>query len=126
MSVLKLFAALGSVAALGSALGFAATSGASTISYDERSFILDGQRELLLSGAVHYARVLPEDWAGVFDKMVELGLNTVQTYVMWNFHEHVRGQLDWSDRANFTEFTRLAGQKGLNVVVRIGPYVCGE
>ena len=50
-----------------------------TISYDERSFILDGERTLMMGGAVHYNRVLPADWEGVFDKMVELGLNSVQT-----------------------------------------------
>jgi len=97
-----------------------------SVEFDERSFLLDGQRTLLLGGAIHYARVLPEDWGNVLDKVVELGLNTVQTYTMWNFHEHKRGQLDWSGRANLTEFVRLAAERHLNVVVRIGPYVCGE
>ena len=88
---------------------------ANTISYDNRSFTLNGERKLLVSGAVHYTRVLPEDWDAVFDKMVEMGLNTLQTYVMWNFHEHTRGQLDWSGRANVTDFVRRAGEKGLFV-----------
>ncbi len=88
--------------------------------------MLDGERVLLFSGAVHYTRVLPEDWGGVLDKLVELGLNTVQTYVMWNFHEHERGTLDWSGRANMTGFVQMAQARGLHVVVRIGPYVCGE
>ena len=45
---------------------------------------------------------------------------------MWNFHEHERGQVSWSGRRNITRFIELAGQHGLDVAVRIGPYVCGE
>ena len=45
---------------------------------------------------------------------------------MWNFHEHERGQVSWSGRRNITRFVELAGQHGLDVAVRIGPYVCGE
>ena len=96
------------------------------ITFDERSVIIDGRRKLMLSGAVHYARVMPEDWDRVLGMAKEMGLNTIQTYVMWNFHEHVRGQVSWSGRRNVTRFIELAGRHGLDVAVRIGPYVCGE
>jgi hypothetical protein len=36
---------------------------------------------------VHYPRVPPEDWDRVFKMAKEMGLNTIQTYVFWNFHE---------------------------------------
>ena len=55
-----------------------------------------------------------------------MGLNTVQTYIMWNFHEHERGTLTWSGRHNLTHFIELASRHGLYVTLRIGPYVCGE
>ena len=57
---------------------------------------------------------------------VEMGLNSIQTYVMWNFHEQQRGQLEWGGRRNITHFIDLAAQRNLSVVVRIGPYVCAE
>ena len=96
------------------------------VSWDDRSAILSGRRELILSGAVHYARVMPEDWNRTLLMAKQMGLNTIQTYVMWNFHEPVQGQLVWSDRRNLTRFVDLAAEHGLKVVVRIGPYVCGE
>ena len=95
-----------------------------SIAYDGRSFILDGERVMLLGGAVHYTRVLPEDWSGVFDNLVKLGLNSVQTYVMWNFHEHVRGELTWSGRANMTQFIRLAQEKGACVPITTRIVAC--
>ena len=49
-----------------------------------------------------------------------------QTYVMWNFHEHVRGELVWTGRRDVALFLKTAQAHGLNAVVRIGPYVCGE
>ena len=45
---------------------------------------------------------------------------------MWNFHEHVRGELVWSGRRDLALFLKTAQAHGLNAVVRIGPYVCGE
>ena len=61
------------------------------MTYNERSVVLRGEPKLLFSGAVHYARVLPADWPRVLDLAARMGLNTIQTYVMWNFHEHERG-----------------------------------
>lgn len=29
------------------------------------------------------------------------GLNTIQTYVFWNFHEHKRGNLTWEGQVRF-------------------------
>jgi len=44
-----------------------------SVSYDGRSFIIDGSRELLLSGGMHYNRVPRADWDGVMKMAKELG-----------------------------------------------------
>jgi hypothetical protein len=89
--------------------------------------MVDHKRLLILSGSVHYARVLPSDWARVLQLARGMGLNTIQTYVFWSFHERERGELDWSsDRRNLTAFIKLAQETGLYVTLRIGPYACGE
>jgi beta-galactosidase GanA len=93
---------------------------AGAVSYDERSMIFDGQRQLMLSGAIHFARVMPQDWDRVLGMAADMGLNTVQTYVMWNFHEHERGQISWSGRRNLTRFVELAGQHGLAGLLLVG------
>ncbi len=95
--------------------------------YDNRSFIVDGKRTLLLSGTVHYPRIVPDEWEAVFDEMVKDGLNMVQTYIFWNLHEPVRGApYDFSGNKDFLHFVELAGKAGLFVTLRIGPFVAAE
>lgn len=43
------------------------------IRFDNRSLIINGERKLLLSGGVHYARVLPAQWPRVFALVKEMG-----------------------------------------------------
>ena len=97
------------------------------VSYDNRSFIIDGQRTLLLSGAVHYPRVVAEQWSDVFRQMYLDGLNTVQTYIYWNLHQSERGgEYDFSGNKNWTLFVEKAAEAGLFVTLRIGPFVGSE
>merc|ERR1719253_2182496 len=99
------------------------------VTFDERSLMIGGQRELFLSGAVHYPRVLPSDWDRVFKLAKEMGLNTIQTYVFWNVHEpHLadRGNASWSGWADLPAFIRKAQDYDLYISLRIGPYICGE
>ncbi len=98
-----------------------------TVKYDNRSFIVDNKRTLLLSGAVHYPRIVPDEWEEVFNKMVEDGLNMVQTYIFWSLHEPVRGiPYDFTGGKDFRHFIELAGKAGLFVTLRIGPFVASE
>ncbi|MBS5367039.1 MAG: beta-galactosidase, partial [Streptococcus mitis] len=63
-------------------------------------FYLDGKSFKILSGAIHYFRVPPEDWYHSLYNLKALGFNTVETYVAWNLHEpregefHFEGALD--------------------------------
>jgi hypothetical protein len=105
-----------------------APSAPRSVSYDGRSFLLNGERVLILSGSIHYQRVLPADWPRVLALAVELGFNTIQTYVFADEHQpsSITQPWDFSGRNNITAFASLAASLGLNVVVRIGPYACGE
>ena len=97
------------------------------VTYDNRSFIIDGARTLLLSGAVHYPRVAVEEWSDVFRQMYEDGLNTVQTYIYWNLHQSEwNGPYDFSGNKNWTLFVEKAAEAGLFVTLRIGPFVASE
>ena len=101
--------------------------GGYTVSYDNRSFIIGGQRVLLLSGAVHYPRVDAGEWRTVLRLMYEDGLNAVQTYLYWNLHQSERGgQYDLSGNKNWLKFVQEARDAGLFVVLRIGPFVASE
>eukprot|EP01083_Nonionella_stella_P074430 201907_1 len=102
-------------------------SGNKNVTYDSRSLIIDGERLLLLSGGMHYSRGTPTTWNHVMKLAKQMHLNTIQTYFMWNLHEPLRkGELIWSGSANITQFMDLAMAHDLYVVLRIGPYICGE
>ncbi|BDZ39497.1 glycoside hydrolase family 35 protein [Microbacterium suwonense] len=89
-------------------------------------FLLDGQPHRILSGAVHYFRVHPEQWADRIRKARLMGLNTIETYVAWNAHEPRRGEWDatgWNDLGAFLD---LIAAEGMHAIVRPGPYICAE
>ncbi|MBW7456036.1 beta-galactosidase, partial [Paenibacillus sepulcri] len=72
-------------------------------------FVLDGKAIRLLSGAIHYFRVVPEYWRDRLLKLKACGLNTVETYVPWNLHEPKEGQFQFEGIAGIENFIRLAG-----------------
>lgn len=96
------------------------------VSFDPRAITIDGQRTLLLSGAVHYPRSTPAMWPQILRRSKDAGLNTIETYVFWNLHERERGVLDFSGRLDLMRFCQEAKDLGLHVILRIGPYICAE
>lgn len=96
------------------------------VGYDHRAITIDGQRVLLLSGAIHYPHSTPGMWRALMERSKEAGLNTIETYVFWNLHERRRGVYDFSDRLNIRLFLDTAQELGLYVILRIGPYICAE
>ena len=58
--------------------------------------------------------------------MKDCGLNAVQTYVPWNFHELEHGMFDFSGDKDLAGFLKTAQNVGLLVILRAGPYICGE
>src|SRR2546430_8866638 len=55
-----------------------------------------------------------------------MGLNTVDTYVAWNFHQPRRGRPRFDGWRDIGRFLELAQEAGLDVIVRPGPYICAE
>ena len=98
-----------------------------TVEYDHRAIRVNGVRTLLISGSIHYPRFTTAEWAHQLELARLSGLNTVQTYVFWNWHEMERRQYDFeSDGHQLTHFLDLAAQYGLFVNLRVGPFVCSE
>ena len=57
----------------------------------KEEFLMNGSPFKLLSGAIHYFRVHPDDWEHSLYNLKALGFNTVETYVPWNLHEPHKG-----------------------------------
>lgn len=89
-------------------------------------FYKNGETVKIISGAVHYFRNMPDTWPDIFRKMRAMGLNCVETYCAWNMHEKKPGEFDFSGMLDIGRFIRTAGEEGLMVIVRPGPYICAE
>jgi len=87
-------------------------------------FLLDGRPVRLLSGAMHYFRVHEGHWGHRLAMLRAMGLNCVETYVPWNWHEPEPGR--FRDVAALGRFLDAAREAGLWAIVRPGPYVCAE
>jgi beta-galactosidase GanA len=56
-----------------------------------------------------------------------MGMNAIQTYVPWNFHQALPGAApDFTGWRNLTHFLDLAQELDLLVLLRPGPYICAE
>ncbi|XP_018321352.1 beta-galactosidase-1-like protein 3 [Agrilus planipennis] len=105
----------------------------SGLSVDQPYFTLNNKNISIYSGSLHYYRVPKPYWADRLRKFRAAGLNTVETYIPWNLHEPQPGVYDFgnggSDFQDFLDlehFLKLAKQEDLFVILRPGPYICGE
>lgn len=94
-----------------------------SITYDGRTFMIDGRRLWLASGSVHFQRLTKESWAHRLALVARAGLNCVETPVFWNRVEPRPGQFDFSGDNDIAAFCKLAAAQGLHVILRPGPYV---
>ena len=95
-------------------------------SIGETDFLRDGRPHRILSGAIHYFRVHPDQWADRIRKARLMGLNTIETYVAWNAHEPRRGEWDATGANDLGGFLDLVAAEGMDAIVRPGPYICAE
>ena len=70
------------------------------------SFCLDDREFKILSGAIHYFRVQPEDWYHSLYNLKALGFNTVETYLPWNMHEPQKGVFNFQGILDIRHFYR--------------------
>eukprot|EP00850_Spirogloea_muscicola_P020563 SM000220S07042 [mRNA] locus=s220:47557:52609:+ [translate_table: standard] len=89
-------------------------------------FWRDGKPFRLLSGSIHYFRIHPQYWEDRLQRVKALGLNAIQTYVPWNFHEPKKGLYNFQGMGDLLSFLRLAHNLDLLVLLRVGPYICAE
>lgn len=88
------------------------------------AFARNGVEHRVLSGALHYFRVLPPQWPHRLRMLRAMGLNCVETYVPWNLHEPRRGT--YRQVEQLEDFLWCAQEEGLDAIVRPGPYICAE
>lgn len=87
---------------------------------------MNGEKFQIISGSIHYFRVVPEYWRDRLEKLKAMGCNTVETYVAWNFHEEKEGEFIFEGDRDLGRFIETAQELGLYVIVRPSPYICAE
>ncbi|XP_037542328.1 beta-galactosidase-1-like protein [Nematolebias whitei] len=97
-----------------------------SIDYKNNYFLKDGKPFQYISGSIHYSRIPRYYWKDRLVKMYMTGLNAIQVYVPWNFHEAAPGVYNFTGDRDLEYFLNLANQTGLLVILRPGPYICAE
>lgn len=87
---------------------------------------MNGEKFQIISGSIHYFRVVPEYWRDRLEKLKAMGCNTVETYVAWNVHEPKEGEFCFEGDADLCGFLDIAQELGLYVILRPSPYICAE
>jgi beta-galactosidase len=90
------------------------------------NFVYDNKPLAIRSGEMHYPRIPHQYWRHRMKMLKAMGLNAVATYVFWNIHEPEPGKWDFTGDKNLAEYIKIAGEEGLMVILRPGPYVCAE
>src|SRR4051812_3595997 len=106
--------------------GTARNPAGETLMADRRSLLLDGKPWTPVMGEFHYSRYPANEWREELRKMKLGGIDIVATYVFWIHHEEIEGQWEWTGDKNLHDFVRAAGDAGLKVIVRCGPWCHGE
>lgn len=99
---------------------------AQAIEFDARSFIIRGERKILIGGEFHYFRTPASLWEDRLIKMKQSGANLVTTYIPWNWHEPEEGKQLWTGDRDLAQFLELCTKHGFYIIVKPGPYCCAE
>lgn len=97
-----------------------------TFEIGQKDFLLNGKPFKIISGAVHYFRIVPEYWQRTLYNLKAMGCNTVETYVPWNLHQPQPEQFYFENRADLVKFLQTAQELDLYIILRPTPYICAE
>ncbi|MFI5896801.1 galactose-1-phosphate uridylyltransferase [Actinoplanes sp. NPDC051513] len=96
------------------------------VSLTSRYLIRDGSPVVPVSGEIHYSRLPRARWRQRLRQMRAGGVTVASSYVIWLHHVHRRGEPRFDGNLDVAAFVDLAVAEGLDVILRIGPWVHGE
>ncbi len=93
-------------------------------------FDVDGKAFFLYGAAFFYERIPRDRWEASLRAYKHLGINTIDLYVMWNWHEPAEGTSDFTGatdpRRDLLGLLRLTHELGFKLILRPGPVVRNE
>ncbi len=96
-----------------------------SITYDGRSFLVDGRREWLVAATVQYTRSVREEWPARLRAARDAGFNCIYVPVVWAVHEPRKGNFDFKGDKDLKHFVGLIGSLGMRCILAPGPFVGG-
>jgi amino acid transporter len=93
-------------------------------------FEVDGKPFFMYGAAFFYERIARERWAATLAAYKNLGINTIDLYVIWNWHEPSESVRDFTGssdpRRDLLGLLKLTHQLGFKVILRPGPVIRNE
>jgi beta-galactosidase len=96
------------------------------LSLHDRQFWVDGTPMRVMAGEIHPGRVMPEFWDTRIKQAKAMGLNTISVYWFWNQIEPAEGKFVFEGQTDVRRFAKLCQENGMWLILRPGPYICGE
>jgi len=96
------------------------------VTVDSVSYKYNGRRWLPIAGEFQPTRITASEWREQLLRMQAGGLDMVSVYIVWNHHEELEGQWNFTGRCNLRKFMQTVHEVGLKVLLRIGPWDHGE
>lgn len=93
-------------------------------------FHVEGKPFFPYAAGFFYHRIPVDLWAPSLVKLKEMGFNTLDLYVIWNWHQPTEAVIDLDGRTNprrnLKHLLELAQSMGFKVILRPGPYTFNE
>ncbi len=93
-------------------------------------FTVDGKPFYVYGAAFFYERIPRDRWRIDLERYKTLGINTIDLYLIWNWHEPAPNVVDFdghtNPRRNLRALFSIIHQLGFKVIVRPGPVIRNE
>jgi Glycosyl hydrolases family 35 len=93
-------------------------------------FQFNGKPFFAHSAAFFYNRIPRAEWGASLAKLKSMGVNTIDLYIAWNWHEPEEGKLDFDGRSNprrdVKGLLEMIDEMGFAVIARPGPVILNE
>ena len=89
-----------------------------------RSLAVDGRPFFVYGAAFFYERIPRERWRATLEAYKNLGINTIDLYLIWNWHEPSEGVADFTGatdpRRDLLGLLKLTHELGFKLILRPG------
>lgn len=94
-----------------------------SVTYDGRSFMIDGRRIWIVSASIPFNRIPRSSWEDRIHAAKLAGFNTIEVPVAWSRVEPRPGRFDFTGDNDIKHFVRRVAEAQMWCILRPGPYI---